>query len=259
MGAIAKAMQDVHRRIAAAVSAAQRLPDSVHLLAVSKTFPAAAVIEAYRAGQTAFGESYVQEAVEKIAEVHALLASGIEPATNNHSAGVASPSGPLLRPLEWHFIGPIQSNKTRPIAEQFDWVHSVDRLKIAERLAQARPAGRPPLNVCVQVNIGDEQSKGGVPPSEALSLARQIAALPGLKLRGFMTIPRPTDDVAGQRAQFRQLHELFDRARAEGLAVDTLSMGMSDDLEAAIMEGATIVRIGSAIFGARGKTKEGLI
>lgn len=258
MGAIAKAMQDVRQRIAAAVATAQRAPDSVRLLAVSKTFPAAAVIEAHQAGQTAFGESYVQEAVAKIAEVHALLASGIEPDASNHSAGIASPSGPLLRPLEWHFIGPIQSNKTRPIAEQFDWVHSVDRLKIAERLAAARPAGRPPLNVCLQVNIGDEASKGGVAPDEAIALAHQIAALPGLRLRGLMAIPRPTADVTEQRAQFRQLRELFDRARAEGLALDTLSMGMSDDLEAAIMEGSTLVRVGSAIFGARArKTTEG--
>ncbi|TCS72173.1 hypothetical protein EDC61_10688 [Sulfuritortus calidifontis] len=238
MGAIAKAMQDVRQRIAAAVATAQRAPDSVRLLAVSKTFPAAAVIEAHQAGQTAFGESYVQEAVAKIAEVSAALGA--------HTA------------LEWHFIGPIQSNKTRPIAEQFDWVHSVDRLKIAERLAAARPAGRPPLNVCLQVNIGDEASKGGVAPDEAIALAHRIAALPGLWLRGLMAIPRPTTDVAEQRAQFRQLRELFDRARAEGLALDTLSMGMSDDLEAAIMEGSTLVRVGSAIFGARAKkTTEG--
>jgi len=238
MGAIAKAMQDVRQRIATAAASARRAPDSVHLLAVSKTFPASAVIEAYRAGQTAFGESYVQEALAKIAEVKAVLGS---------QAG-----------LEWHFIGPIQSNKTRSIAEHFDWVHSVDRLKIAERLAATRPAGRPPLNVCLQVNIGGEASKGGVAPHEAIALARRIAALPGLRLRGLMTIPRPTPDVAGQRAQFRQLRELFDQARAGGLALDTLSMGMSDDLEAAIMEGATWVRVGSAIFGARTrKTTEG--
>ncbi len=235
MGAIAKALQDVRRRIATAASAARRAPDSVHLLAVSKTFPASAVIEAHAAGQTAFGESYVQEALEKIAEVQALL-------------GAADS-------LEWHFIGPIQSNKTRPIAERFAWVHSVDRLKIAERLAAARPAGRPALNVCIQVNIGDEASKGGVAPAGAIDLAQRVAALPGLKLRGLMTIPRPCDDLAEQRAQFRQLRELFDRARAAGLALDNLSMGMSDDLEAAIMEGATLVRVGSAIFGAR-KTKE---
>jgi pyridoxal phosphate enzyme (YggS family) len=233
MGAIAKAMQDVRQRIAAAAAAAQRTPDSVRLLAVSKTFPAAAVIEAYRTGQTAFGESYVQEAVEKIAEVHALL-------------GAADA-------LEWHFIGPIQSNKTRPIAERFDWVHSVDRLKIAERLAAARPTGRPPLNICLQVNIGGEVSKGGAAPNEAIALAREIAALPGLRLRGLMAIPRPTTDIAEQRAQFRQLRELFDQAKSQGLDVDTLSMGMSDDLEAAIMEGATLVRVGSAIFGARKK------
>lgn len=231
MGAIAKAMQDVRLRITAATASARRTSDSVCLLAVSKTFPAEAVREAHAASQRAFGESYVQEAVEKIA----LLAD---------------------LPLEWHFVGPIQSNKTRPIAEHFAWVHSIDRLKIAERLSAARPDDMPPLNVCLQINIGDEASKGGTAPHEAIALARQIAALPKLKLRGFMTIPRPTEDAAEQRAQFRQLRELFERARAEGLDIDTLSMGMSDDLEAAIMEGATIVRVGSAIFGARHKTKE---
>ena len=231
MGAIAKAMQDVRLRIADATVSARRASDSVRLLAVSKTFPAEAVREAHASGQTAFGESYVQEAVEKIALLDDL-------------------------PLEWHFIGPIQSNKTRPIAEHFAWVHSVDRLKIAERLSAARPGAMPPLNLCLQINIGDEASKGGAAPHEAIALARQIAGLPRLKLRGFMAIPRPTEDAAQQCAQFRQLRELFDKARAEGLDIDTLSMGMSDDLEAAIMEGATIVRVGSAIFGARNKTKE---
>ncbi len=229
MGAIAEALQDIHRRIDDALAASGRPATAAHLLAVSKTFPAEAIRAAHAAGQTAFGESYVQEALTKIAQLADLE-------------------------LEWHFIGPIQSNKTRPIAEHFAWAHSVDRLKIAERLSAARPPGLPPLNVCLQVNIGGEASKGGAMPAEAIALAAQVAALPGLKLRGFMTIPRPTEEFEAQRAQFRQLRVLFDQARAAGLAVDTLSMGMSDDLEAAIMEGATIVRVGSAIFGARRTT-----
>ncbi len=229
MGAIAEALQDIHRRIDDALAAAGRPATATRLLAVSKTFPAEAIRAAHAAGQTAFGESYVQEALAKIAQL-------------------------AEHELEWHFIGPIQSNKTRPIAEHFAWVHSVDRFKIAERLSAARPAELPPLNVCLQVNIGGEASKGGAMPAEAIALAARIAALPGLKLRGFMTIPRPTEDRAAQRAQFRQLRVLFEQARAAGLAIDTLSMGMSDDLEAAIMEGATIVRVGSAIFGARSKT-----
>lgn len=231
MGGIEEALQDTRRRIATALAVAGRAAPDVRLLAVSKTFPAAAVRAAHAAGQTAFGESYVQEALNKIEQLAEL-------------------------DLEWHFIGPIQSNKTRLIAEHFDWVHSVDRLKIAERLSSARPNTLPPLNVCVQVNIGDETSKGGVAPGQAIALARQVAALPGLKLRGFMAIPRPSQALAEQRAQFRQLRELFEQAQATGLGLDTLSMGMSDDLEAAIMEGATIVRVGSAIFGARSKTKE---
>lgn len=229
MGAIAEALQDIHRRIDDALAASGRPAASTRLLAVSKTFPAEAIRAAHAAGQTAFGESYLQEALAKIEQLADLG-------------------------LEWHFIGPIQSNKTRPIAERFAWVHGVDRLKLAERLSAARPAEMPPLDVCLQVNIGGEASKGGVAPAEAIALAHRVAALPRLKLRGFMAIPRPTSDRAEQRAQFRQLRELFDRARADGLAIDTLSMGMSDDLEAAIMEGATIVRVGSAIFGARDKT-----
>jgi len=188
------------------------------------------VIAAAEAGQGAFGENYLQEALEKIAEVKA--------------------TRPDLE-LEWHFIGPIQSNKTRPIAEHFDWVHSVDRLKIAQRLSEQRPAGLPPLNVCLQVNISGEASKSGVLPSETLAVAQAIAALPRLQLRGLMAIPEAVGDAEQQRLPFRQMHALLDQLRVEGLKLDTLSMGMSGDMAAAIAEGATIVRIGSAIFGTR--------
>ncbi len=226
MGTIASALESVKRRIVVATAAAGRPADSVRLLAVSKTHPAAALREAHAAGQTAFGESYVQEAVEKVAALADLS-------------------------LEWHFIGPLQSNKTRPVAEHFAWVHSVDRLKIAERLAAQRPVGLPPLQVCLQVNVSGEASKSGATLEEAPALAKAVAALPGLTLRGLMTIPRPTDDPAEQRAQFRLLRELFEKLRGEGLPLDTLSMGMSHDLEAAIAEGATLVRVGTALFGER--------
>jgi pyridoxal phosphate enzyme (YggS family) len=226
MGAIAAALQACHARIEAACAEAGRPVSAVRLLAVSKTFPAEAVREAWRAGQTAFGESYVQEAVAKLEALREL-------------------------PLEWHFIGPLQSNKTRPVAERFDWVHGVDRARIAERLSDARPEAMPALNILIQVNVGGEASKSGVPPDEALALARATAALPRLRLRGFMTIPRPSDDAGEQRAQFATLRRLLEVARAEGLDVDTLSMGMSDDLEAAILEGSTLVRVGTAIFGKR--------
>lgn len=224
MGAIAAGLQVCRERIAQACADAGRGTETVTLLAVSKTFPAAAVREAWQAGQTAFGESYLQEALAKLDALTDLA-------------------------LEWHFIGPIQSNKTRPIAERFAWVHSVDRLKIAERLAEARPADLPALNVCVQVNVSGEASKHGVAPEQALGLAHAVARLPRLRLRGFMAIPRETDDPAEQRAQFARLRTLFEQS--EGLPLDTLSMGMSGDLEAAILEGATIVRVGSAIFGKR--------
>jgi pyridoxal phosphate enzyme (YggS family) len=206
----------------------------VELLAVSKTFGADAVIAAAEAGQAAFGENYLQEALEKIAAVRA--------------------TRPDLE-LEWHFIGPIQSNKTRPIAEHFDWVHSVDREKIAHRLSEQRPAHLPPLNSCLQVNISGEASKSGVLPTDVIAVAQAIAALPRLRLRGLMAIPEAEGDAEQQRAPFRQLHALFDQLRAEGLALDTLSMGMSGDMAAAIAEGATIVRIGSAIFGTRDYAK----
>jgi len=226
MASIADNLQAVRTRIARAAQAAQRQPRDILLLAVSKTFPAGYIEAAYAAGQTAFGENHAQEAVEKITVLAAL-------------------------PLEWHFIGPIQSNKTRLIAQRFGWVHSVERAKIAERLDAARPEAMPPLNVCIQVNVSGEASKSGVAPGEETRLAEAIARLPRLKLRGLMAIPEPTADLALQRQRFALLRELKERLRARGHALDTLSMGMSDDLEAAIIEGATIVRVGTAIFGKR--------
>lgn len=199
---------------------------AVTLLAVSKTQPAQAIRAAAAAGQYRFGENYLQEALAKMADLADL-------------------------DLEWHFIGPLQSNKTRPVAEHFAWVHSVDRLKLAERLSAQRPAGLPPLNVCLQVNISAETSKSGCTPEELPALARAVAALPGLKLRGLMAIPAPAEGLEAQRLPFRLLREALEQLNAEGLGLDTLSMGMSDDLEAAIAEGATLVRVGSAIFGAR--------
>lgn len=230
MGTIAAALQAVRGRIAAACAEAGRDPRTVCLLAVSKSFPPSTIREAWTAGQRAFGESYVQEALAKQAELADL-------------------------DIEWHYIGPLQRNKTRAVAEHFAWVHSVDRLDLAERLSAQRPETLPPLKVCVQVNVGGEASKRGVAPGEALALARQIAVLPRLRLRGLMTIPPPSADVQRQRAHFRVLAELLQQARAEGLTVDSLSMGMSQDLEAAIAEGATIVRVGTAIFGARAATQ----
>ncbi|MCC8401360.1 YggS family pyridoxal phosphate-dependent enzyme [Paraburkholderia sp. MMS20-SJTN17] len=221
-------LADVQQRIARAAQAAGRDAHSVTLLAVSKTFPADAVRAAHAAGQHAFGENYVQEALDKIRALADLRAS-----------------------LEWHFIGPLQSNKTRPVAEHFDWVHSIDRLKIAQRLSEQRPDNLPPLNVCLQVNVSGEASKSGVAIAEAPAIAQQIASLPKLNLRGLMSIPEPAGDLDAQRAPHRELRELFERLRNGGLALDTLSMGMSADLEAAVLEGATIVRIGTAIFGAR--------
>ena len=227
MTLIAANLQSVRSRLLQAAQAAGRDPATVRLLAVSKTWPAAAVRAAAAAGQLAFGENYVQEGVDKADELAALG-------------------------LEWHFIGPLQSNKTRPVANAFDWVHSIDRLKIAERLAAQRDPHRPPLNVCIQVNVSGELSKSGVEPEAAPALAHAIAALPQLRLRGLMCIPEPSADPALLRSRFAQLRTLQQRLCAEGLALDTLSMGMSDDLEAAIAEGATIVRVGTAIFGARG-------
>ncbi|ATE62345.1 YggS family pyridoxal phosphate-dependent enzyme [Thauera sinica] len=219
-------LQAVRGRIVRAAQAAGRDPASVALLAVSKTWPAGAVREAAAAGQRAFGENYVQEGADKAA---ALAALG----------------------LEWHFIGPLQSNKTRPVANAFDWVHSIDRLKIAERLSAQRDVHLPPLNVCIQVNVSGEDSKSGVAPGQARELARAVAVLPRLRLRGLMCIPEPTADEALLRSRFAALRTLKEALAADGLALDTLSMGMSHDLEAAIAEGATIVRVGTAIFGTR--------
>jgi pyridoxal phosphate enzyme (YggS family) len=228
MTPISANLQAVLARIDAAARRFGRDPASITLLAVSKTWPAGAVRAAAAAGQRAFGENYVQETVEKISEL--------------------APLG-----LEWHFIGPLQSNKTRPVAEYVDWVHSVERLKIAERLSQQRPAQLSPLNVCLQVNVSGEATKSGCALDEASALATQIAALPNLKLRGLMCIPEPADDFEAQRRPFRQLRELYENLRAQGLPLDTLSMGMSHDIDAAIAEGATIVRVGTAIFGDRNK------
>lgn len=226
MDTIEKRLQAAKSRIREACAACGRDPRDIVLVAVSKTFPAADVRAAHAAGQRDFGESYVQEALAKMDALADL-------------------------DVVWHFIGPIQSNKTRPIAERFAWVHSVDRLKTAERLAAQRPEAAAPLQVCIQVNVSGEASKSGVAPAETLALARAVARLPRLRLRGLMAIPEPTDDVALQRRRFEALRELKDRLAADGLALDTLSMGMSDDLEAAIAAGATMVRVGTAIFGAR--------
>lgn len=234
MSRISRNLQAVHDSIAAAAGTVSRDPHEIRLLAVSKTFGPDAVIEAAHAGQTAFGENYLQEALDKMTAVRAVQ--------------------PALR-LEWHFIGPIQSNKTRPIAEHFDWVHSIEREKIAQRLSEQRPAHLPPLNVCLQINISGEASKSGASPEQALELAHAIAGMPRLKLRGLMAIPEPADTFDRQRAPFRQLRELFDRLRAEGLTLDTLSIGMSADMAAAIAEGSTMVRIGTAIFGQRAYAK----
>jgi len=238
MNSIVVNLMQVRQRIELAALAAKREPEEIELLAVSKTFPASAIEEAMHAGQTAFGENYVQEAVEKIT----LLAK--------------------LRPwLVWHYIGPIQSNKTRELAEHFDWVHSVDRLKIAERLSAQR--GEFPslaeLQLCVQVNVSDEESKGGVPLSEAKALCDEISKMPNVVLRGLMAIPAPSADAIEQRKAFAQVRDCFGQIQTSRYTdpryqfFDTLSMGMSDDLEAAIAEGSTIIRVGTAIFGKRDK------
>ena len=226
MTTIALNLQAVRGRIERAASESGRAASSVALVAVSKTVPASYIAEARRAGHTAFGESYVQEAVKKITALGD-------------------------KALEWHFIGPVQSNKTRAIAEHFQWVHAVDRDKIAARLSEARPSELPPLNVCIQVNVSGEESKSGVTPGGELALAKAISALPRLRLRGLMTIPEPTDDIGLQRKRYARLRELKDALCEAGYPLDTLSMGMSDDLEAAIAEGATMVRVGTAIFGPR--------
>jgi pyridoxal phosphate enzyme (YggS family) len=223
---IAENLHAVRMRIERAAADAGRSPSEVALLAVSKTFPASFVEAACAAGQTAFGESYAQEAVTKVTALARLN-------------------------LDWHFIGPVQSNKTRSIAEHFSWVHSIERPKVAARLNDARPSHLPPLNVCIQINVSGETTKHGVPPGGERSLAEAIAELPRLRLRGLMTIPEPGADSGGQRTPYARLRELKESLAARGYALDTLSMGMSDDLEAAIAEGATIVRVGTAIFGSR--------
>jgi pyridoxal phosphate enzyme (YggS family) len=226
MTTIADNLQSVRRRIAAACTQAGRRQEDVTLLAVSKTFGPDAVREAHAAGQAAFGENYIQEAVEKIALLGAL-------------------------PLQWHCIGPIQSNKTRLVAAHFDWAHTVDRLKIAQRLSEQRPAELPPLQVCIQVNVDGGATKSGIAPEETLALAREVAQLPRLKLRGLMTIPEPQPDFAAQKEVHVRARRLFDELRDAGLALDTLSMGMTADLEAAVAAGSTMVRVGTAIFGGR--------
>ncbi|MES2491507.1 MAG: YggS family pyridoxal phosphate-dependent enzyme [Pseudomonadota bacterium] len=229
MNFISDNLLTLRQRIDRACAASHRPPESVQLLAVSKNFDAASVQLAIAAGLTDFGENYLQEGLDKIAALPRAA-------------------------LRWHFIGPVQSNKTRGLAEHFDWVHSVDRLKIAQRLSEQRPASLPQLNVCVQVNISGEASKSGCAPADVLSLCQAVAALPQLKLRGLMAIPAPVADGADPRAPFRALRELFELVRASSgvnAGFDTLSAGMSDDLEAAIAEGATMVRIGTAIFGSR--------
>lgn len=228
MGTIAANLQAIRSRIARAAQAAGRRADDVALVAVSKTFGEPLIAEAYAAGQRLFGENQAQEGVEKVTRLAHL-------------------------PLEWHFIGPIQSNKTRIIAESFQWVHSIEREKIAARLAAARPAALPPLNVCIQVNLSGEASKSGVAPGGEVALAEAIGKLPHLRLRGLMAIPQATPDSGLRRRQFAALRELKERLGHRGLELDTLSMGMSDDFEEAILEGATMVRVGSAIFGPRNR------
>jgi PLP dependent protein len=234
MSTIAANLQAVEATIQAACEAAKRPRSTVQLLAVSKTFPAEAVLEAIEAGQRAFGENYVQEGVDKIAAV-----------------AKARPAHLQNLMLEWHFIGPIQSNKTRPIAASFQWVHTVERLKIAQRLSEQRPPELGPLDICLQVNISGEATKSGAKPEELLDLAKAVVQLPNLRLRGLMAIPEPQADPALQRAPFARLRALAQDIVKAGIHLDTLSMGMSGDLQSAVLEGATIVRIGSAIFGAR--------
>ena len=226
MTTISANLRAVRARIAAAARNSRRQPEDISLLAVSKTRPVADVRAAVDAGQTAFGENYVQEGLEKLGELQALG-------------------------LQWHFIGPLQANKTRRVAEAFAWVHTIDRLKIGERLSAQRPESLPPLQVCLQVNISDEASKSGVAPADVAALAYRLADLPRLRLRGLMAIPAPLDDYARQRDALRRVREIYEQLKNAGLPLDTLSLGMTHDLEAAIAEGSTLVRVGTAIFGER--------
>ena len=219
-------LQLVSDRIQAAAAKYDRDPNQIHLLAVSKTKPVNAILAAYEAGQRHFGENYLQDALTKIENIK-------------------------LPDIEWHFIGRVQSNKTRQIAENFSWVHGIDSIKHARRLSEQRPKNLPPLNICIQVNLSQEESKGGVQTNEVAAMAREITDFPGITLRGLMTLPAPEQDFEKQREPFRQLRELLETLNDQGLGLDTLSIGMSNDLEAAIAEGATIVRIGTALFGAR--------
>ena len=231
---VADSLAAVRERIAAAERRFDRPPGSVALVAVAKTKPAALIREAWEAGQRRFGENFVQEAVAKVDELSTL----------------AGPGG-----IEWHFVGALQTNKSRTVAERFDWVHTVDRVRIARRLSDQRPAWLAPLNVCLQVNVSGERSKSGVDVSEAADLASAVAELPRLRLRGLMTIPRPCTGLDEQRGALRPLVEAYERLRGDGHPLDTLSMGMTDDLEAAVAEGSTLVRVGTAVFGPRGRTR----
>lgn len=227
MQTLSERFSAIHERIHKTELLYKRTAGSVRLLAVSKTIPVNIIEAAYRLGQTDFGENYLQDALPKMAELRHL-------------------------PASWHFIGRLQANKTRPVAENFAWAHSVDRLKIAQRLNDQRPQNLESLNICIQVNLDNEAGKAGIPPGETAELAAAIAKLPRLRLRGLMALPKPTGDVQQQRASFRYLRQIQEQLIAGGLALDTLSMGMSDDFEAAIAEGSTIVRIGTALFGPRG-------
>ncbi|MEO8628345.1 MAG: YggS family pyridoxal phosphate-dependent enzyme [Betaproteobacteria bacterium] len=251
MNAIQENLSAVRARVVRAAHAAGRDPNTVALLAVSKTFPPESVLDAIACGQRAFGENYAREGMEKQAVVETALTQGYEIRPFDRTG--QSPLAPVCDRIAWHFIGPLQSNKTRLVAENFDWVHSVDRMQIAQRLSDQRLPELPVLQICIQVNVSGETTKSGIAPDELLPLAMQIQELPHVKLRGLMTIPDPKTQAEHQRDGFRRLREMQESLRSQGFVLDTLSMGMSDDLEVAIAEGATIVRIGRAIFGERAR------
>lgn len=235
MSTIGEGLQAVNARIARAASAVGRDPKSIRLVAASKTHAPGRIEEAYRLGQSDFGENYVQEALEKMTALRAL--AGDDELTR--------------RPIEWHLIGPLQANKTRQVAEHFSWVHTIEREKIARRLSEQRPDAAAPINVLLQINISGAASKSGIAPDEAIGLARSVARLPRLKLRGLMAVPEPVADLSLQRERFRAVRAVFEQLNAAGLGLDSMSLGMSADLEAAIAEGSTMVRVGTAIFGER--------